>query len=310
MEYKDFLAQLQQVSAGGDSQAVMKFMYANPEYMQLLHEEAAKKEQGTKLATNTSTTIDLLKNLGFTLAAIGQISTASKEASGLVKPSLPTVPGRDPMLAQALYKAQRGVADSSQTLSPAKQEIQDAYNTNLQQAQQASGGQAGAYQSMVQAANTARMRAALGLAPIAQQTQLQNQDIYNQLLSQRLQENQSMFANRFGVSQSAMDQYNLESQAAGAAGSSGRENLYKSIGAAADTMSNNPYYLPFDKGIQGYMMDVKRRNRTNTQAATQPQPIGYMDYSGSWSPQSNINPVGAYTPPTRAITPYSNENYA
>jgi hypothetical protein len=310
MEYKDFLEQLGQVAATGDQQAVMRFMYANPDYLQLLQEEQAKKEKGAKLASNASTTIDLLKNLGFTLAAVNQISVAAKEAGGLVKPSLPTVPGRDPMLAQALYNAQRGIADPSKTLAPAKQEIQDAYNATLQQAQQASGGQAGTYQSMAQAANTARMRAALGLAPLAQQTQLQNQDIYNQLLAQRLQENQNMFTNRFGVQQAALDQYNLEAQAAGAAGAAGRENLYKSIGAAADTLSDNPYYLPFDKGIKNYMMDVKRRNQANTQAAIQP-PIGYMnDYSGNWSPQSNINPVGPYTASTRGFTPNSFENYA
>lgn len=307
MEYKDFIQELNRIAATGDQQAVMRFMYANPDYLELLQQEQAKKAQGEKLATNTSTTIDLLKNLGFTVAAISQISQGAKEAAGLAKPSMPTVPGRDPMLAQALYNAQRGIADPSTTIAPAKQEIQDAYNNTIAQSQMASGGQAGAYQSMVQAANTARMRAALGLAPLAQQAQLQNQGNYNQLLGQRLQENQNMFANRFDVGNVALNQYNMEAQAAGAAMASGRENLYKSIGAAADTLSSNPYYLPFDTGIKNYMSKVRQDNINNTQQAQ--QPMGYMNYIGNWSPQSHINPVGPYTPPTRGFTPSGTENY-
>jgi len=261
-KYKEFLDGLQQV--GNDPKAVMQYLYANPDYIKYLSEEKAKKEGGKKTATNAVTAIDLLKNLGFTAASLSQIHQASKEAGKLSKPGMPNVPGRDPFLQQALYKAQRGAVDPSQTLAPARQEIQDAYKNNLSQAAQASGGQAGAYQSFAQAANTARMRAGLGLAPIAQQTQLQNQQVYNDLLGQRLGETQNMFQNRQGQYNTNLDQYNLESQYAGAAGASSRQNLYKSLGGVADTVSSNPYYLPFADGIKNYMQKVRNDHRQNT----------------------------------------------
>lgn len=261
-KYKEFLQGLQQV--GSDPKAVMSYLYSNPDYIQYLQEEKAKEENGKKAATNAVTAIDLLKNLGFTAASLSQIHQASKEAGRLNKPGQPQVPGRDPFLQQALYRAQRGAVDPSQTLAPARQEIQDAYRNNLSQAAQASGGQAGAFQSFAQAANTARMRAGLGLAPIAQQTQLQNQQVYNDLLGQRLGETQNMFQNRQAQYNTNLDQYNLESQYAGAAGASGRQNLYKSLQGVADTVSSNPYYLPFSDGIKSYMQKVRANHQQNT----------------------------------------------
>lgn len=290
----------------GDLNVLLQGFATNPDLAKWAAKQQEAVERGEK-ATKIATGIDLLKNLGFTVAALNQIAVGRKSAAELVKPALPSVPRRDPFLQEALYRSQRGTIDPSQTLAPAQQGIQDAYQNALVQSQIASGGQAGAYQSMAQAANAARMRAALGLAPIAQQTQLQNQEIYNQLLGQRMAETQNMFQNQLGVSQTALDQYNLEAQAAGAAQSSGRQNLYDALGRTADTLSSNPYYLPFDDGIKNY---IKRERDKNAYFTSQAINNPYQNYGGSYQPSYNINPVGPYTAPARAVTPYFNQGYA
>lgn len=196
----------------------------DPEQVKVAQQQVAQQAASAK-AGQLNQGLDIL--FQGIQAGIGanQISKAKNAASQLQRPSLPGVAASNPQLAQALNDAKLGTINAGDVLRPAQAGIQDAYRAAVNQAQVASGGQAGAYQGMANLANLQRMRAQLGLAPIAQEAKLQNQQIYNQLLGQKLDETQSQFQNRFANAQVAFDQYDKDAQAVGGLGSIGRTNM-------------------------------------------------------------------------------------
>lgn len=234
---------------------------STPQFADALKTRLAQQQAG-QLQGKLAETVGLLQNLGLTATAIDQIATANRQQ--LTRPAIPSVPGLSPELSQRIYEAQRGVADPSAVINPARQEIQDAYQSALGQAQIASGGQSGAYQAMANLANIERMKAALQLGPITQNIRLQNQGVLNDLTQQRVQERQNMFQNQLGASQLAFDQYGKDAEAVGMLGQAGRTNLVDATGRVADSLTGlSQYYLPFDDRHKGFMEGVFRRNAKN-----------------------------------------------
>lgn len=258
----------------------------NPAYAERTKQLLAQQQAG-QLQGKLGETLGLLQNLGLTAIAIDQIATANRQQ--LQRPSVPAVPGLSPELSQRIYEAQRGVADPTAVLNPARQEIQDAYQSALGQAQIASGGQAGSYQAMANLANIERMKAALQLGPLAQNVKLQNQGVLNDLTGQRVQERQNMFQNQLGASQMAFDQYGQDAQAVGMLGQAGRTNLVDAMGRVGESMTGlSQYYLPFDNRHKGFMEGVFKRNAENLT----PQYYKTADYARS--------PIGLPAYPTDA----------
>ena len=143
-----------------------------------------------------------------------------------------------------MYEARQGVMNPNAILDPAKQEIQNSYLGAQAANQLASGGQAGALQGMNQVANLQRMQANLGLAPIAQEVKMQNQQNYNSLLGQRINETQNQFQNQTSNYGNAWDRYAFGAQAAGALGQSGRTNLADSAQRLAQSIAQGATYAP------------------------------------------------------------------
>lgn len=280
------------------AQDKFKIITQNPAFAERTKQLLSQQEQG-QLQGKLSDTLGLLKNLGLTAIAIDQVATANKQQ--LTRPSIPAVPGLSPELSQRLYEAQRGVVDPSAAINPARQGIQDAYQTALGQAQIASGGQAGSYQAMANLANVERMRAALQLAPIAQQVRMQNQGVLNDLTGQRLQERQNMFQNQLATSQMAFDQYGQDAAAVGALGQAGRTNLVDAAGRVGDSLTNlSQYYLPFDDRHKGFMDRVFNRAGRNVNKGFSIQPnmqspptpgVGALPVS---DPMVNLQPLPGY----------------
>jgi len=214
--------------------------------------------------------------------AIGgnQVAKAKNAAAQLQRPSLPGIASSNPQLAQALNDAKLGTINVNDVLRPAQAGIQDAYNSALNQAQVASGGQAGAYQGMANLANLQRMRANLGLAPVAQEAKLQNQQVYNQLLRQKLGETQDQFQNRYANSQIAFDQYDKDAQAVGDLGSVGRTNMLNAGRQLTQSLQGlTPYFtqprlkstLPtpqFDPSINNYIGSIQKENGLRNKGMT------------------------------------------
>lgn len=274
------------VGFGDDFQ---RFMARNPSlaapWMAKRQEELARGELSGKLAAGLET----LTNLGFTAASINQIVMANQAQSQLQRPSLPGIPGRDPALQQAMYEARQGVMNPNAILDPAKQEIQNSYLGAQAANQLASGGQAGALQGMNQVANLQRMQANLGLAPIAQEVKMQNQQNYNSLLGQRLNETQNQFQNQTSNYGNAWDRYAFGAQAAGALGQSGRTNLADSAQRLAQSIAQGAAYAPSWIKSPGLgEADNSRIQNIYAEAALNSQPKRPWSI-GPFGPQINEN---------------------
>lgn len=271
-----------------DINGLKAYIASSPETAQYLAQQQALRDQGQRTAVGEGV-LDLLTNVGMSSFALSQIGKANRLAGQLTPPSVPQVPGLSPELTQSIYEAQRGV-DYAPALEASRQGIEDAYTSNLNQAQTASGGQAGAYQAMSQLANTERMKAQLGLAPIAQQIQMQNQGNLNQLLGQRADERQGQFYNQLQGTYLGQRQYENDVNAVGQLGQAGYTNLFQTLPFLAQSAGNLAGYAPqqppsqkptlqdwynenvnddwidsqisgFDTDTQKYMKEVVNRNR-------------------------------------------------
>lgn len=210
----------------------LRIMQTSPEY----------KEQAIRMAQETDKsnfTEKLSKGLELILGAtdvansIKQISESKKALDKSKKPSRPSIPARDSYLQQALRQAQ-DVSQGVQTaIAPVEAQIQDQYQADLANAKTASTGQAGAYGSYAQLAANRRDRAAMELAPIADQIRSRNQARLDDLVAQRRDETQQQFQNQASLYPYDLHQYGQEQAAAAELGSTGRQNLRNSLYNAA-----------------------------------------------------------------------------
>jgi hypothetical protein len=274
-----------------DLNGLKAYISSSPETAQYLAQQQSLREQGQKTAMRGDM-LDFLTNVGMSAFALNQIGQANRMAGELTAPSVPSAPGLSPELTQGIYEAQRGV-DYAPALEASRQGIEDAYSSNINQAAQASGGQAGAYQAMSQLANTERLKAQLGLAPIAQQVNMQNQSNLNQLIGQRADERQGQFYNQLQGAYMGQRQYENDVNAVGSLGQAGYSNLFQTLPFLAQGAGNLAGYgtrppgqqsadptlqdwynqnvnddwidsqiSSFDPDTQKYMKDVVERNRS------------------------------------------------
>ena len=229
------------LKGGPDYDEAIRQIQSSPELAAWLLKQQQEAEAG-KTTAKVGAALELLKNAGFTAASLGQIAKANQGVRQLTPPAIPAVPGLSPEVSNALYEAQRGV-NTDAALSPVRQGIQDAYTESLNQAANISGGQAGAYQSLAGLANVQRMKAQLGLAPVAAELTMQNQSNINDLLGLRLQERQNQFENQYYNTNMAMGQYDKDAAAVGALGAQGRTNLYDALGRLGDATAQYSPYL-------------------------------------------------------------------
>lgn len=186
--------------------------------------------------------------------AYDQIKTANSAAGQSAMPQPPAVPELNPQLSEELYNAQRRAWDISYATLPAQQQLQQGYQQALGQAQSASGGQSSNYQALANLANQQRMQAAVNLVPLAQQARMENQGIVNQLLGQRLQEQQNQFQNQFSSYQPQYEQFNMQQQAIGALGSQGRTRAFDVISRLPEYLN----YLPFDDDSNNFIRNTRK----------------------------------------------------
>jgi hypothetical protein len=268
-------------------QQLQQAIQNSPEQAAYVQQQIDAQRRGEKVALSQGF-LDLAKNIG--LAAYSKNQIRQAQANEPVMPSIPSVPGLSPELSQAIYEAQRGVA-TSPTLAPARQGIEDAYTGNLNFASNASGGQAGAYQAMGQLANIERMRALQGLAPLAQQVQMQNQGNLNDLLSARVNERQAQYNNQLYASQQGLDNYWNQIQGLSGQVTAGNQNLLNSSERISNSLQNlSPYYAGFDPETRDYMEKVRKENISNFNSSQVRNPSTF--YSGMSHGQDPFPNIG------------------
>lgn len=187
--------------------------------------------------------------------SFGQIRTADRAAQTAVMPTPPPAPPPSTQLSEELYSAQRRAGDIGYAINPATQQLNQAYTQALGQAQAASGGQASNYQALANLANQQRMQAALQLVPMAQQARMENQQLTNQLLGQRLQEQQRGFENQMAAYPYQFDVFTRRQDAIGALGSQGRSYAFDAISRLPEYLQ----YLPYDDDSNNFIRDTWSR---------------------------------------------------
>lgn len=205
-----------------------KNIVQQPHYREMLLNKVQQAKEG-KLSQAVANGLNTLL-AGTDIATSAQQIAQSKQALARNRrPGRPGIPGRDPYLQQALKNLQEGNYGVSQTLAPARAEINDNYLSDLQNARTAAAGQAGSFGSYAQVASNRRNKAALGLGALANDVRQQNIGNYNNLLGMRMNETQNMFDNQSHLYGQDLNQYNNELQYAGQIGAAGRANLRDSL---------------------------------------------------------------------------------
>lgn len=203
-----------------------------PEYREEVLNLAEKTAQG-KLSEKIGTALNLALAGTDIATSLGQINASNRQLKDSTRPAKPSPLTADPQLQQALSDAERDNYDAVRALAPAQLAILDSYLSDLNNAEVASGGQAGAYGALAQTASTRRGKRSLELAPIADNIRRANNQRYDQLLGQKLNENRAIQSSEAQFYPQDLYQYGLEQQAAGQLGAQGRANLRSSIGAGA-----------------------------------------------------------------------------
>jgi hypothetical protein len=203
-------------------------LQSDPKYKDMTL-KIGREAESTKLGEKIAGGINLILAGSDIAQSINQIRAANKGAKESKRPTRPTIPQRDAALQQALRGAQVDVSSQENAIAPVKAQIQDQYLNDIANAKTASTGQAGAYGSYAQLAANRRNRAAMQLAPIADQIKRQDQARADQLLGMRADETQQMFQNQATLYPADLQQYQLDQQAAAQLGSTGRSNLRNSL---------------------------------------------------------------------------------
>lgn len=201
---------------------------ASDTYKQDVLDLAQQAESG-RVSDAITTGLNTLLAGADVLASQQQINASNKLLGESKKPSKPSIPGRDPYLQQALSQAQKGTFDASRALLPAQQGIQNQYLSDLNNAQIASTGQAGAFGSLAQVAANRRNEANVGLIPIADQIKANEKQRLDNLIGMRMNETQNQFQNQAQFYPQDLAQYGLDQQTAGALGATGRSNMRTSL---------------------------------------------------------------------------------
>lgn len=161
--------------------------------------------------------------------SLSQIKTSNQALKSIVQPSIAASPGEPQALKAQLANAQQGGLAGARAIAPAKQQIEQQYQNDLNLAKQVSGGNAGSFMSNAQTASLQKQRAAANLPAIQDAIQSRYQQRADQVAGQLGQLQQQDFGNRLYGSQLALDQYNRQQQAAATLGSAGRLNLRNTL---------------------------------------------------------------------------------
>jgi hypothetical protein len=204
----------------------------NPEYREKIL-TSAEGIENQELTDKITTAINIGLAGADITTSIGQIQAGKRAQDSIARPQAPAPLTADPRLESALSDASRGgELNAARAMSPAQLQILDQYLSDLNTAQTVSGGQAGVYGSLAQVASTRRGRRSAELAPIYDQINREGVQRYDQLLAQKLQENQNIQQSQAQAYPYELQQYGYDQRMAAELGAAGRTNLRSSLGAA------------------------------------------------------------------------------
>jgi len=212
-----------------------------PSYIQMLED---KKNRG-ELTERLSSGLNTLLNLSKVAVSASQIRKSNDQLSRLNRPALPSTPGEDPALREALYKAGQGTFDAARAAQVSEGKILNQRRAADQAIRQASRGQGGQFQAGMQANALGAMGAMGELTPMIDTIRAREQARYDELLGMRGRERQMDFRNRMSLFDVANENVNIDRASANMLGQAGRENLFSSLQGLGDNLAvAGGYNLP------------------------------------------------------------------
>lgn len=208
----------------------------SPEYKQqmLTALQKAETEDATgKLKTAMEIAIS---STNFAVGA-KQLQAFNKLAKESVKPAAPGMPAETPDYQAARRAVQQAVYQPSIAQKAAEAESKAIYQSELQNAKTAAGGQAGAYGALAQTAATRRGRRAAELAPQIAQIEAANRSNLVNFGTNAQQLAQQQYGNAVNQYNTQMQNYQAQQQALGQLRSAGEQNM---LGAVTGALGQVP----------------------------------------------------------------------
>lgn len=210
---------------------------------ELIRERGALLENKKDFTNVLGATVNSVQALSDIRDAQSQLDTAKGERKASKRPSRLRPYQKSPELQEAIRRAYTDLSPSSlaaQTEGLTADAAQ-AYRGGLEQAKQASTGQAGAYGSYAQSAAQNRFRNALQIQELRNRLRNDTNRNLNYLIQNQIGENQSADVNARFRSQQDLEQYNAEQRAAGLAEQAG---MYNRRLGMTNLLSASNDYLP------------------------------------------------------------------
>lgn len=233
---------------------------------------AGRKEQ--RFIKRYSPFFDAILAGGDVMSSLSQIQSSKNAIRDLKRPSMPSIPGMDPMLDNAIRNAELGTMDAARAAAPAMQQLQDQYGQDMALAKSVGGGQASTVGALGQIAAMRRARGAANLVPLVDSVRAREQGRVDNLMQMRLNQRQQNYYNRVRQAQLNLDQYNQDVDVVGKLGSAARTNLRNSAQAL---LNQAPRVMArIGRGYNDkYSMYEDQLNRSLTRQA----PKSYTPYS-------------------------------
>lgn len=288
--HKAFMAEV------GDNKTVLdeaiKLGEMSTKDMETYQAKLEKKIARGELTEKLSVGAQILLGAGQVAAAATQIGKSNRALRGLRRPAAPGLPQIDPALDQAITDASRGTFDASRAAAIPAREIRNRRLLDEMQARQVAGGQSAQYAALNQASAMGTNRAYAEMIPMIDSIRAREQARLDNLIATRQQQRQQDFQNRMSVYQNDLNNYNMDAQAAGALGATGRENLYTGFSTLANSLPVAGGYLA-DKTLGTGIKDIDTfTNRANQNLIKATTP----DYNLRQSALSQLAPNLGYAP--------------
>lgn len=207
--------------------------------------KALQKNKDIQDAIGTG--INVLSNVIDLGISRSQVKESDRALRNLNKPLPPKGIQANINLQQAISQlsGQTAYADQLPEINAARQDIADTFQTQVSQANVASGGQAGQFQAYTQAAANQRNKALTNLAGLTSQTRQGMRGQMGQLIGQQIDEERSRaYLDNYQFN-TQLGQYNLERNQALQQGSIGRHNqrnaIFSLLGNVGGYLSEQQY---------------------------------------------------------------------
>src|SRR5690606_19153267 len=178
---------------GASFEEVLAAASNGPSYLDKLEK---RMKQG-EITEKSAAVLNVFKDLINLTASRGQIKRSDRALARLRRPQMPTPLGEDPVLNNAISRAQAGTLNAARVVEPIRQELDNQYAADQAVARDVSRGQSAVYGGLSQLSSLRKRRGLNSLAPEIDAIRAREQARLDSLLQQRAQQRQASWDQQF-----------------------------------------------------------------------------------------------------------------